>query len=346
MSNASVFVSVVVPCRNEHGYIAECLDSILGTDYQADRLEVLVVDGASDDGTHMVLRDYCARDARVRWLENTRQTTPIALNIGIQNARGDIVMIMGAHCRYPRDYISKLVNWLERSGADNVGGVCRTIPGGSSPMALAIAIALSHPFGVGNSYFRIGVSKPRWVDTVPFGCYRKNIFSRIGLFDEELVRNQDDELNQRLLKSGGRILLVPDVISEYYARDSLGKIARMHYQYGYFKPLVARKLGRVGTLRQVVPVAFLLSLATTLVLAPWVGIARWMFIDILGAYLLALIAAIVMSTPRSGLKVSARLAAVFPVIHLSYAWGSLHGIVRFLVRRLPARTIFGVPVSR
>jgi glycosyltransferase involved in cell wall biosynthesis len=335
----SALVSVVVPCRNEREYVAKCLDSILRTDYQADRLEVLVVDGNSDDGTIAILQDYSARDTRVRWLENPRQITPTALNIGIQNATGDIVMIMGAHCRYPDDYISKLVGWLERSGADNVGGICRTLPGGHSPMALAIALALSHPFGVGNSYFRIGVSEPRWVDTVPFGCYRKNIFARIGLFDEELVRNQDDELNQRLLKNGGRILIVPDVVSEYYARDSLRKIARMHYQYGYFKPLVARKLGRVGTWRQMVPVTFLISLAVTAALSPWAETARWVFLGVLTAYLVAMMTVIVGVKPSPGFKVSALLATVFPVIHFTYGWGSLVGIIQFLIRRrLPGET--------
>jgi glycosyltransferase involved in cell wall biosynthesis len=340
------FVSIVVPCRNERRFIVDCLDSILRTDYPPDRLEVLVVDGASDDGTRILLSEYSAREARVKWLDNARQTTPVALNIGIQNALGEILMIMGAHCKYPHDYISKLVGWLEHSAADNVGGICRTLAGADSQMASAIAFALSHPFGVGNSYFRIGVSKPKWVDTVPFGCYRINVFSRIGLFDEELVRNQDDELNQRLLKSGGRILIVPDVVSEYYARDTLNKVARMHYQYGYFKPLVARKIGRVGTWRQLVPVAFLLSLAVTLVLAPWIEIARWAFLGIVGTYLAALLAAIVTSMSHNGFETSVLLGAVFPVVHFSYAWGSLKGIIKFVIRQSPSGAIAEIRVSR
>jgi glycosyltransferase involved in cell wall biosynthesis len=302
-------------------------------DYPADSVEVLVVDGMSDDGTREVLRGYAQRWPSVRWLDNPTRETPAALNIGIRNARGDIVMRMDAHCHYPRDYISALVRWLDKSGADNVGGVCRTLPGSGSATASAIAIALSHPFGVGNSRFRIGTTTPRWVDTVPFGCYRRNVFERIGLFDEELVRNQDDELNQRLLKSGGRILLVPDVAVDYYARDSISKVARMYYQYGYFKPLVAKKLGRIGTLRQVVPAAFVLSLLVSFVLAIWFRPARLAFVGILGAYLLMLFLAGVASTVKSGWRNSALLLVVFPVLHFSYGWGSVCGMARFFFRR-------------
>lgn len=340
-------VSVIVPCRNEQAYIAECLDSILANDYAPERLEVIVVDGVSDDGTRSVLEEYARRWPRMQWLDNPARTTPAALNIGIRRARGDIIMRMDAHCRYSDSYISSLVGWLEQSGADNVGGVCRTLPGSDTLVARAIAAALAHPFGVGNSHFRIGTTTPKWVDTVPFGCYRRRVFERIGLFDEELVRNQDDELNLRLLKSGGRILLVPNVVSEYYARDSLKKLARMYYQYGYFKPLVARKLGRVGTVRQLVPAAFLVLLAGTLVLSPWLVGTRWAFAGILGAYLAVLLFTILQTSRRSGPRVSALLAAAFPVIHFSYAVGSLRGIMDFVVLRRPAvSSRSAIPVSR
>jgi GT2 family glycosyltransferase len=247
-------------------------------------------------------------------------------------------MIMGAHCRYPRNYVGALVHSLETTSADNVGGLCRTLPGSDALIAHAIALALAHPFGVGNSYFRIGISHPKWVDTVPFGCYRRKVFDRIGLFDEELIRNQDDELNQRLLASGGRILLIPDVVSEYYARDSLKKVARMYYQYGYFKPLVARKLGRVGTFRQTVPAAFLLSLIATLFLSTVFFIARWAFAAILLLYGILLAIAIASSFKRAGVRVSLLLAPAFVTIHFSYGWGSLVGLVDFVVRQRPGPT--------
>lgn len=324
-------VSIVVPCRNERRYIAECLDSIRLNDYAAESLEVLVVDGASDDGTREIIESYVQRWPTVRCLDNPTATTPAALNIGIRNANGDIIMRMDAHCHYPRDYISKLVQWLDQTGADNVGGVCRTLPGSDSPMARAIAIALSHPLGVGNSRFRIGTKSARWVDTVPFGCYRRDVFERIGLFDEELLRNQDDEFNQRLLVSGSRILLVPDVTVDYYARDSVSKLARMYYQYGYFKPLVARKLGRIRTFRQIVPATFLIALVTSLVLGIWYSSARYVFGGIVGVYLGSLLVASVTRAFKNDPGASALLAVVFCALHLSYGWGSLRGAVRFFL---------------
>jgi len=344
---ATHLISVIVPCRNERDYIVECVESIMANDYGSDHLEVLVVDGVSDDGTREALRECIKRWPNLRCLDNPARTTPAALNIGIRHARGQIVIRMDAHCRYPVNYISSLVRWLEQSGADNVGGVCRTLPGSDTLIARAIAVTLSHPVGVGNSHFRIGTSTPKWVDTVPFGCYRRSIFDRIGLFDEELVKNQDDEFNQRLIKNGGRILLVPDVVVDYYARDSIGKVARMYYQYGYFKPLVARKLGRVGTLRQAVPATFVLSLAVTLLLAPWMVSARWAFIGILGAYLAIIVSAIFANLARSGARVSVLLAVTIPVVHVSYGLGSLRGMFHFLLRRLPGpRNSAEVPISR
>jgi glycosyltransferase involved in cell wall biosynthesis len=340
-------VSVIVPCRNERAYIAECLESIRLNDYPADYVEVLVVDGASDDGTREIIESYIRQWPRIMCVDNPTGITPAALNTGIRSASGEIVIRMDAHCHYPGDYISKLVQWLEQSGADNVGGVCRTLPGSQSSMACAIAIALSHPLGVGNSRFRIGTKRARWVDTVPFGCYRRNVFERIGLFDEELVRNQDDEFNQRLLASGGKILLVPDVTVDYYARDSISKVARMYYQYGYFKPLVARKLGRIGTFRQIVPAVFLLTLAVSFSLGTWISWARLVFAGIIVVYLGSLLAVSLVSAPKSGLKVAALLPEVFSVLHFAYGWGSLRGTARFLFRRAPTQTrATSISVSR
>ena len=180
-------VSVIVPSRNEAHRIGPCLESILGNDYPSDRLEILVVDGMSDDGTRTVVESFGARFPQLRLVSNDRKITPAALNLGIAAAQGSVIVRMDAHVEYPRDYISALVALLEESGADNVGGVCRTLPANDSPIARAVALGMSHPLGVGNSHFRIGTSENRWVDTVPFGCYRREVFDRIGTFDEELV---------------------------------------------------------------------------------------------------------------------------------------------------------------
>ena len=164
-----------------------------------------------------------------------------------------------------------------------------TLPADRTAVARAIAVALSHPFGVGNSYFRIGVSEPRWVDNVAFGCWRREIFSRVGVFDEEMVRNQDDEFNHRVIRRGGRILLVPGVVSQYFARRTLRQVARMYFQYGYFKPLVAKKVGRVMTVRQLIPALFLASLVLSGTASAWLPGARILFLAIAASYAVAVL---------------------------------------------------------
>lgn len=324
-------VSIIIPCRDEEKFIGMCLDSVLANDYPQDRIEVLVVDGRSEDKTRRIVENHIRRYHFVRLLDNPKKTTPAGLNIGIRNAKGDIIMRMDAHCVYSRNYISGLITWLEKTGADNVGGVWITRPVDDSAKAQAIAIGISHPFGVGNAHFRIGTSKALWVDTVPFGCYRKGIFDRIGMFDEEFVRNQDDEFNLRLIKRGGRILLVPEVISYYYSRESLVKLWRMYYQYGYFKPLIARKLHGVMTVRQVVPPIFVLSLLVTGMMVPWFPAMGSLFGLIVLTYTVVCIACSATTVFNRGIRCGLILSVVFPVLHLSYGLGYLMGVLRFLV---------------
>lgn len=324
-------VSIVIPCRNEEKFIGKCLDSIVASDYSKDRLEILVVDGMSEDGTRITVQSYARKYSFIRLLDNPKKITPVALNIGIADAKGEIIMRMDAHNTYPPNYISGLVGWLERTQADNVGGVCVTVPATQTLMAEAIALALSHPFGVGNAYFRIGVKEPRWVDTVPFGCYRREVFDRIGMFDEELARNQDDEFNLRLLKRGGRILLVPSITSYYYARDSLCKLWRMYYQYGYFKPLVARKVGGVLTIRQVIPAVFVLGLLVSGALAPWTAYSGWALCAIIFAYVVVDLGSSICAGFQRGVRGALAISVVFPVLHLSYGLGFLKGTLDFFI---------------
>src|SRR5256714_1495519 len=262
-------VSVIVPCRNEERYIARCLDSIAATDYPRERLEVLAVDGLSEDRTRAIVADYVTRYPFIRLLDDPARTPPTAVNTGIRAARGEIRVRMDAQGVYPPSYIPGLAAALQQTGADSVGGVLVTLPASQTAIAKAIAIAMSHPFGVGNSYFRVGVREPRWVDTIAFFCCRRETFDRVGLFDETLARDEDSEFNGRLIQAGGRILLVPHVTAHYYARDSLWQLARMYHQYGYSKPLVARKLGRVTTVRQLVPAGFVTALAAATPALPW-----------------------------------------------------------------------------
>lgn len=345
-ASARPTISIVLPCRNEERYIAACLDSILATTYPLDRIELLVVDGLSEDRTRAIVETFASRHGAIRLLENRHRITPAALNTGIRAATGEIIMRMDAHVVYPVNYIPRLVEALLSSDADNVGGLIVTLPADPSTMARAIAVGLSHPFGVGNAYFRIGVGAPRWVDSVPFGCFRREVFDRIGLFDEDLVRNQDDEFNLRLIKFGGRILLLPDVVSYYFARRSLMDLTRMYYQYGYYKPLVVRKVDGVMTLRQLVPGIFVLTLAASAALSPVLPLLP-VTLGVAGAYLAALLGCVVGATRRHGWRCALALAAVFPAVHFSYGFGSLRGAVDHLLqRRRTRRDPAVVPLSR
>ena len=225
------------------------------------------------------------------------------MNIGVAEAKGDIVMRVDAHYEYPPHYASRLVQWLEHSGADNVGGIWILEPANDSAIARAIAIAVRHPFGVGNARYRLGSSESQAVDTVPFGCYRKEVFRRIGGFDEDLVRNQDIEFNMRLRRAGGEILLVPDVVVRGHARGTLTKIARMFFQYGYYNPLVIRKLGGRVTLRQTATPLFVAALVLSTILACWLPPMRFALAAILVAYAVPVLAASVRVCARRGLPV-------------------------------------------
>jgi glycosyltransferase involved in cell wall biosynthesis len=348
MPPAVPHVTIVVPCRNEERYLVECLDSILACDYPADRLEVLVVDGMSDDGTRAMLGEYAARHPIVRMIDNPRRITPVALNLAIRAARGDVIVRMDAHVVYPKNYVSRLVAALDEFSADNVGAVLKTLPANQTAMGKAIAIGMSHPFGVGTSYFRIGTDQPRWVDTIAFFCIRRATFDRVGMFDEELIRHQDGEFNARLIKAGGRILLIPDVVSYYYARATLRQVGRMFYQYGYFKPLVAKKLGRFMTVRQLIPPGFVLGLLATGLAALLWKPAFLLFALVAGSYAAVVLGSAVQTALKEGPAVGLALAAVLPVIHVSYGTGFWRRVIELLLpsRRTAAERAAELPLSR
>lgn len=332
-------LSVICPTYNEEKYIAACIDSILAQDYPQEDLEVLFADGMSTDKTRDIIREYMEKYPFIRLLDNPKRIVPPALNIAIKEAKGDIIMRLDAHAIYPTNYFSVLVERLTKLNADNVGGVCRTLPINDTPVCKAIAIASSSPFGMGNSYFRIGADHEMCVDTVPFGCFRRDIFDRIGYFDEDLVRNQDDEFNGRIVKNGGRIFLIPSVVIDYFARDSIKKVAKMFYQYGLFKPLVNKKLGQPATIRQFFPPLFVLGLILGLIVSCFSKLIMVLYILVLCAYLFLAITFGTRSTHN--LRILAILTATFFTIHVSYGWGYLTGIYKLLFKKS-----FGAEVNR
>ena len=232
-------MSVVIPCRREVDVIAGVLASVIATDYPHDRLEVLVVDGMSDDGTRAIVGEVAAGQPLVRLLDNPKRVIPAALNIGIALARGEIIVRMDAHTRYPPEYIRRCVEGLLATGADNVGGPCLTLPREQTLAAQAFATVLSHPFGVGNALYKLGISKPIEVDAVPFGCMWRKRMLEIGPYDERIARSEDFGFNIRLRARGGRLVLLPDITSYYYARSPTGAVPRAY--------VVERVLGLVST---------------------------------------------------------------------------------------------------
>lgn len=329
--NSLNLVSIIIPCRNEENYIGKCLDSIIANDYPKDRLEVLVVDGISEDGTKDVLRTYTGKFQWIILLENHKRTTPAAFNLGIGHAKGDILMFMGAHSLYDKDYVSKCVKYLRELDADNVGGVWVVLPHNNTLVAESIAYSLSSPFGAGNAYYRIGSKKARRVDTVWGGCYKKEVFGKIGLFDEDFLRNQDDELNYRLTKSGGTIYLVPGIRLYYYARPSLSKLWAQYFQFGYWKVRVIRKHRLPASWRHIVPIALVLGIAGSAVSAFFSVTGLYFLVLILFSYLLLAVFFSARICAQKGWKYFFVLPLTFGTIHFSYGLGFLKGIFDFVV---------------
>ena len=322
-------ITIICPIYNEERRIEACIQSIIEQDFPHEEMEVLFVDGMSTDRTHEIVGTYSQQYPFIRLLDNPKRIAPSALNIGIQNAIGDIIIRLDAHARYPNNYFSQLVSKLRATDADNVGGVCNTLPAKDTPMCRAIAHAMSSPFGMGNSHFRIGTDREMWVDTVPFGCFRRDIFDKIGLFDEELVRNQDDEFNGRIIRHGGKILLMPQVVVDYFARDTISKTAKMFYQYGLFKPLVNKKLQKPTTLRQFFPPLFLAGIVIGGLLSIFSPTIRLIYLCVLALYLLLGL--------FSGLKYTRRIIdilcmpIVYATIHLGYGCGYWAGLFKLAV---------------
>lgn len=330
--NNNLKVSIIIPCRNEEKYIGKCLDSLVDNNYPKDFIEIFVIDGMSEDNTSKIVKEYIKKYPYIKLINNSKKIVPTALNIGIKKAKGDIIIRVDVHSTYPSNYIEKLVLWIRKTKADNVGGICITKPGAETVIARAISLVLSYPFGVGNAHFRIGLEEPKYVDTVPFGCYWREVFDKIGLFDEDLVRNQDDEFNLRLIKNGGKILLVPDIISYYYARDSIYKLWKMYFQYGYFKPLVAKKVGGILTWRQLIPSLFVGSLILALLLSFFAKFFLWMFLFIFGLYTTVNFSiSLIISIKNKELRLLPSLMASFITLHFSYGFGYIEGIWDFIV---------------
>lgn len=320
-------VSIVIPCRNEEKYIGLCLDSILKQDYPKELISVYVCDGKSTDNTIGIIKSYALKEKIIHHIVNEKQTTPYALNLGIKSSVSEVVIILGAHSELYRDYVTNCMKTLEideKIGC--AGGIIENVY--ENGITEIIGKAMSSSFGVGNAHFRTG-DKDGYVDTVAFGAYKREVFERIGLFDEELARNQDDEFNYRLIKNGFKIYLSWEIRSKYYVRASFNKLFRQYYQYGYWKIYVSKKHKAVTTLRQLVPLFFVLYIFTGACAAAFNKYICYAYFLGLFIYLAAsFFAALKLS---KGIVQLLNIMRSFFILHFSYGWGYLKGIVDFIV---------------
>lgn len=324
-------VSVIVAMRNEEAFIGKCLNSLAQQDYPAEFLEILVIDGRSMDGSREIVSAMQERIPNLRLLDNEKKVSPAAFNIGIDNARGEVLTIISAHCYLAPDYVSRCVEYLAQTGADCVGGPIQTI--GENDTARAIALAMSSPFGVGDALFRYS-QREQYVDTLAFGAYRRDVFERVGLFDEELVGNEDDEFNYRLRGQGGKLFLTPAISSFYYGRASLSALCSQYFRYGFGKVRVVRKHTRLVRFRHVIPAIFVATLVMTVLLGIFSPAFVALFVLILASYITLSLVVSLWIASRRGWRYVPVLPLAFACLHLSYGTGFLLGLVHLLLGRI------------
>lgn len=315
-------ISIVIPARNEEKFIGKCLQTIIDQDCPKDSFEILVIDGSSTDRTKEIVEKYKIPASptgrqntkyNIRILDNPQKFTPFGLNIGIKNASGEIIIRMDAHAVYSRDYVAKCVKHLEESGADNVGGTVKTLPAKNTLIAKAIAFSLSNCFGAASD-FRIGSKEVKEVDTVFGGCFKREIFNKVGFFNENLKRSQDLEFNLRIKKAGGKIFLFPEIIVEYYPQADLFKFFRHNIEDGIWSIYPLKFIKMKFKLRHYIPLVFIL----TLPLSIWPYVFGSLFF----------------SAKIAAEEKDSRLFFVMPLAfaarHFGYGFGSLWGIVKLI----------------
>lgn len=319
------FISVILPVRNEERFITACVASIFAQDYPQEQMEVIFVDGCSEDRTVELLHEMQKVHPQIVVLHNPNRTVPYAMNIGIEKSRGEVIVRLDAHAEYPPDYIRLSVETLLTRECDNAGGVFETR--GRGFMGEAIAEMLKTPLGVGNATYRL-TQEDGYVDTVPFGCFRRELFERIGGFDERMTRNQDNELNFRIRKNGGKIYLNHNIRVLYYCRDTMRGIMKMGYMNGKWNVITMTLVPGSMGVRHFVPLAFVLS---TIVLLLLTLVTRSLLFGGLlalewGAYLLLDVFYAYTIAKEKGWRFLPVEIVLYPAFHFAYGFGSLCGI--------------------
>jgi glycosyltransferase involved in cell wall biosynthesis len=329
-------ISIIIPCFNEEKFLPKCLDSLLDQTYEKNKIEILIVDGMSNDGTFDIIEKYTQKYVCIKKLDNKNRFTPYAMNIGIQNSIGEFVIKADAHTIYDKNYIKNCIRYIKEYEVDNIGGILKTVSADDKLISRAIISSLSSFFGVGNSYFRIGSLKPRWVDTVAFGCYHKQMFNSIGMYDEKLVRGQDIELNMRLKKAGGKILLHPDIVGYYYPPSTLKGFMRQSFINGLWAILPFRYTKVLPvSFRHLVPLIFIILILCLGFLGIFSNVGATGFFLLLGLYMsVDIFFSIRIAHMEKKIIMTWPLSIVFSILHFGYGIGSLIGVLRCIPSRI------------
>lgn len=323
-------VSIIIPVRNDKKYIGGLVSSILGGTYSLEKLEILIVDGMSTDGSKEILRGLSDKNPNVRIFENKDKFTPHALNIGVKNSRGEIIGIMGAHSKVPSDFVHRAVLSINKSGADCVGGV-RKIISGTGYVSESIALALASGFGAGNADFELGTEHATETDTAFRPFYRKRVFREIGYFNEKLIRSQDMEFSIRLKSAGGRIITDPKLVSYYYQKHGFWDFFKHNFIDGVWAVYPFKFVRIPLKLRHYIPLAFVVFLLSTFIFGFFFLIFKVLFILALVAYLAADLAFSLLISIKNGNKYFLILPFIFINRHFGYGIGSLWGCVKLWI---------------
>ena len=317
-------ISVICPVFNEEKYIRQVIEFYINS--KPENKELLIIDGGSTDSTVSIIKEYQQKRSDIKLLNNPDKYVPFALNAAIKIAMGDPIVRLDAHTKYADDYFLSILKAFEKSGADIVGGPMRAT--GEQPFQKAVARATSTAFGIGDSEFH-DESKEGFVESVYLGAWKKSIFKDTGYFDEDLLRNQDDEFHYRAKSKGKTIYLDPAIKSWYSPRASYNSLYRQYYQYGLFKPLVLKKVSSGMRLRHLIPAGFVMYLCL-LVFVCYFPILLlpgllYMVLDVLFSF-------------RYGddFKVKILMLAVYPILHISYGLGFIEGQILLWMGKKPS----------
>jgi len=318
-------VTVAMPCLDEAHHVEACLASVLAQDYPPDRLEVLVADGGSTDGTRQILARLAAADPRVQVIDNPDRLQASGMNAAIRKARGDVIVRMDVHCDYAPGYLRKCVEALRRTGAENVGGAQRARA--TTPFQRALCAALESPLGVGGARYR-SEDQEGFVDTVFLGAFPRRVFEEVGLYDPGAATNEDAELNQRIVAAGGRVYLSREIVVHYFPRGSFRALARQYFRYGRGRARTLLKHRGLLSVRPVLPAAMVAAGLALLATAHLQPLTPWL----LGAFAALTGAEAVRVGRRAGGGLIPTVWAIFPVLYLAHGTGFLLGLPRYLAR--------------